>query len=186
MIRFKLCWSEKSAFSLQHELWLFHVSLMLLAREEAELGNPALERCVPLGSNFSPKSSLGFGYFCEINLLKSVPNIYIWSGFRMISLQSLFLNGSVLLPSRRWWSQCMTMEKGISSVEVLPSKSSQVTAVKVVVKEPETKQTQRGKRVGFVLVHAGKMWKQNSCNGNNACLDIKLDTNKNFIVPLDY
>ncbi|RLW06898.1 hypothetical protein DV515_00003960 [Chloebia gouldiae] len=47
------------------------------------------------------------------------------------------------------------MEKGISSVEVLPSKSSQVTAVKVVVKEPETKQTQRGKRVGFVLVHAG-------------------------------
>ncbi|NXE35540.1 TASP1 aspartase, partial [Ptilorrhoa leucosticta] len=47
------------------------------------------------------------------------------------------------------------MEKGISSVEVLPSKSSQVTAVKVVVKEPETKQAQRGKRVGFVLVHAG-------------------------------
>nr|XP_009511086.1 PREDICTED: threonine aspartase 1-like [Phalacrocorax carbo] len=50
---------------------------------------------------------------------------------------------------------CMIMEKGISSVEVLPSKSSQVTAVKVVVKEPETKQIQRGKRVGFVLVHAG-------------------------------
>ncbi|NXH81251.1 TASP1 aspartase, partial [Edolisoma coerulescens] len=49
----------------------------------------------------------------------------------------------------------MIMEKGISSVEVLPSKSSQVTAVKVVVKEPETRQTQRGKRVGFVLVHAG-------------------------------
>ncbi|NWR21683.1 TASP1 aspartase, partial [Emberiza fucata] len=49
----------------------------------------------------------------------------------------------------------VTMEKGISSVEVFPSKSSQVTAVKVVVKEPETKQTQRGKRVGFVLVHAG-------------------------------
>uniref|UniRef100_A0A8C0HFR2 Threonine aspartase 1 n=1 Tax=Buteo japonicus TaxID=224669 RepID=A0A8C0HFR2_9AVES len=47
------------------------------------------------------------------------------------------------------------MEKGISSGEVLPSKSSQVTAVKVVVKDPETKQTQRGKRVGFVLVHAG-------------------------------
>ncbi|NXU44035.1 TASP1 aspartase, partial [Drymodes brunneopygia] len=47
------------------------------------------------------------------------------------------------------------MEKGLSSVEVLPSKSSQVTAVKVVVKEPEAKQTQRGKRVGFVLVHAG-------------------------------
>ncbi|NWR60168.1 TASP1 aspartase, partial [Bucorvus abyssinicus] len=49
----------------------------------------------------------------------------------------------------------MIMEKGLSSVEVLPSKSSQVTAVKVLVKEPETKQTQRGKRVGFVLVHAG-------------------------------
>ncbi|KAM6279630.1 LOW QUALITY PROTEIN: threonine aspartase 1 [Porphyrio hochstetteri] len=49
----------------------------------------------------------------------------------------------------------MIMEKGISSVEVLPSESSQVTAVKLVVKEPETKQTQRGKRVGFVLVHAG-------------------------------
>ncbi|NXW84324.1 TASP1 aspartase, partial [Alopecoenas beccarii] len=49
----------------------------------------------------------------------------------------------------------MIMEKGVSSVEVLPSKSSQVTAVKVVVKEPKTKQTQRGKRVGFVLVHAG-------------------------------
>ncbi|NXO23256.1 TASP1 aspartase, partial [Cisticola juncidis] len=47
------------------------------------------------------------------------------------------------------------MEKGLSSVEVLPSKSSQVTAVKVLVKEPEAKQTQRGKRVGFVLVHAG-------------------------------
>ncbi|XP_065538384.1 LOW QUALITY PROTEIN: threonine aspartase 1 [Lathamus discolor] len=49
----------------------------------------------------------------------------------------------------------MIMEKGLSSVEVLPSESSQVTAVKVMVKEPETKQTQRGKRVGFVLVHAG-------------------------------
>ncbi|NWX87448.1 TASP1 aspartase, partial [Nothoprocta pentlandii] len=49
----------------------------------------------------------------------------------------------------------MIMEKGISSIEVIPSKSSQVTAVKVLVKEPEPKQTQRGKRVGFVLVHAG-------------------------------
>jgi len=58
------------------------------------------------------------------------------------------------------------MEKGISSVEVLPSRSAQVTAVKVVVKEPETKQIQRGKRVGFVLVHAGKMQKYNSWNGN--------------------
>lgn len=76
IIRFKLCWSEKAAFSLQHELWLFLVSLMLLAGEEAELGNPALERCVPLGSNFSPKSSLG-GYLCEIYLLKSVSNIYL-------------------------------------------------------------------------------------------------------------
>lgn len=117
----------------------------------------ALKRCVPFGSNLSPKSSF-WGYLCEIHLLKSLSNLDICSGFRMISLQSLFLNGSVLLPSRRWWSQCMIMEKGISSVEVLPSKSSQVTAVKVVVKEPETKQTQRGKRVGFVLVHAGKMW----------------------------
>ncbi|XP_074845467.1 threonine aspartase 1 isoform X4 [Carettochelys insculpta] len=47
------------------------------------------------------------------------------------------------------------MEKGMSSVEVLPSKSSQVTAVKVTVKEHETKPIQKGKRVGFVLVHAG-------------------------------
>lgn len=61
----------------------------------------------------------------------------------------------------------MIMEKGISSVEVLPSKSSQVTAVKVVVKESTTKQTQRGKRVGFVLVHAGKMQMCNNWNGNN-------------------
>ncbi|XP_073195688.1 threonine aspartase 1 isoform X4 [Lepidochelys kempii] len=49
----------------------------------------------------------------------------------------------------------MIMEKGMSSVEVLPSKSSQVTAVKVIVKEHETKSIQKGKRVGFVLVHAG-------------------------------
>ncbi|XP_043368034.1 threonine aspartase 1 isoform X10 [Dermochelys coriacea] len=49
----------------------------------------------------------------------------------------------------------MIMEKGMSSVEVLPSKSSQVTAVKVMVKEHETKSIQKGKRVGFVLVHAG-------------------------------
>ncbi|XP_053879727.1 threonine aspartase 1 isoform X1 [Malaclemys terrapin pileata] len=47
------------------------------------------------------------------------------------------------------------MEKGMSSVEVLPSKSSQVTAVKVMVKEHETKSIQKGKPVGFVLVHAG-------------------------------
>lgn len=62
----------------------------------------------------------------------------------------------------------MIMEKGLNSVEVLPSESSQVTAVKVVVKEPETKQIQRGKRVGFVLVHAGKMQKHNSWNRNSA------------------
>ncbi|KAM9155220.1 threonine aspartase 1 isoform X3 [Mauremys mutica] len=49
----------------------------------------------------------------------------------------------------------MIMEKGMSSVEVLPSKSSQVTAVKVMVKEHETKLIQKGKPVGFVLVHAG-------------------------------
>uniref|UniRef100_A0A8D0EAT0 Taspase 1 n=1 Tax=Salvator merianae TaxID=96440 RepID=A0A8D0EAT0_SALMN len=49
----------------------------------------------------------------------------------------------------------MIMEKGISSVEGLPSKSSHVTAVRVVVKEHEAKQTQKGRRVGFVLVHAG-------------------------------
>lgn len=65
----------------------------------------------------------------------------------------------------------MIMEKGISSIEVLPSKSSQVTAVKVVVKEPETKQTQRGKRVGFVLVHAGKPQKHNTWNGNSVYTD---------------
>ncbi|XP_030413850.1 threonine aspartase 1 isoform X3 [Gopherus evgoodei] len=49
----------------------------------------------------------------------------------------------------------MIMEKGMSSMEVLPSKSSQVTAVKVMVKEHETKLIQKGKPVGFVLVHAG-------------------------------
>nr|XP_032645739.1 threonine aspartase 1 isoform X4 [Chelonoidis abingdonii] len=49
----------------------------------------------------------------------------------------------------------MIMEKGMSSVEVLPSRSSQVTAVKVMVKEHETKLIQKGKPVGFVLVHAG-------------------------------
>ncbi|XP_026508968.1 threonine aspartase 1 isoform X2 [Terrapene carolina triunguis] len=49
----------------------------------------------------------------------------------------------------------MIMEKGMSSVEVLPSKSSQVTALKVMVKEHETKSIQKGKPVGFVLVHAG-------------------------------
>ncbi|XP_075781763.1 threonine aspartase 1 isoform X3 [Pelodiscus sinensis] len=49
----------------------------------------------------------------------------------------------------------MIMEKGMSSVEVLPSKSSQVMAVKAMVKEHETELIQKEKRVGFVLVHAG-------------------------------
>ncbi|XP_028927703.1 threonine aspartase 1 isoform X2 [Ornithorhynchus anatinus] len=49
----------------------------------------------------------------------------------------------------------MIMEKGMSSAEVLPSKSSQVTAVKVTARELETKQAHKEKRVGFVLVHAG-------------------------------
>ncbi|XP_077172322.1 threonine aspartase 1 isoform X3 [Paroedura picta] len=47
------------------------------------------------------------------------------------------------------------MEKGISSVEVLPSRSSPAASVKAMVKEHETKQTQKVRRVGFVLVHAG-------------------------------
>ncbi|XP_056669858.1 threonine aspartase 1 isoform X12 [Monodelphis domestica] len=49
----------------------------------------------------------------------------------------------------------MIMEKGISSAEGLPSKSSQVMAVKVTAKEHETKLPHKEKRVGFVLVHAG-------------------------------
>lgn len=47
----------------------------------------------------------------------------------------------------------MIMEKGISSVEVLPSKSSHAAAV--MVKEHEAKQAPKVRRVGFVLVHAG-------------------------------
>ncbi|XP_073734573.1 threonine aspartase 1 [Callorhinus ursinus] len=49
----------------------------------------------------------------------------------------------------------MTMEKGMSSGEGLPSRSSQVSAVKITVKEFETKQSHKEKRGGFVLVHAG-------------------------------
>uniref|UniRef100_G1K917 Threonine aspartase 1 n=1 Tax=Anolis carolinensis TaxID=28377 RepID=G1K917_ANOCA len=47
----------------------------------------------------------------------------------------------------------MIMEKGISSVEVLPSKSSHATTVRMMVKEHEAMQKVR--QVGFVLVHAG-------------------------------
>nr|XP_045013451.1 threonine aspartase 1 isoform X4 [Jaculus jaculus] len=49
----------------------------------------------------------------------------------------------------------MTMEKGMSSGEGLPSRSSQVSTVKITVKELETKQSCKDKRGGFVLVHAG-------------------------------
>ncbi|XP_053056235.1 threonine aspartase 1 isoform X4 [Acinonyx jubatus] len=49
----------------------------------------------------------------------------------------------------------MTMEKGMSSGEGLPSRSSQVSAAKITVKELGTKQSHKEKRGGFVLVHAG-------------------------------
>ncbi|XP_072859477.1 threonine aspartase 1 isoform X5 [Pogona vitticeps] len=49
----------------------------------------------------------------------------------------------------------MIMEKGVSTGEVLPSKSSHSTAVRVMVKEHETEQAQKVRQVGFVLVHAG-------------------------------
>ncbi|XP_036274337.1 threonine aspartase 1 isoform X12 [Pipistrellus kuhlii] len=49
----------------------------------------------------------------------------------------------------------MTMEKGMSSGEGLPSRSSQVSTVKITAKELETKQPHKEKRGGFVLVHAG-------------------------------
>ncbi|XP_053430153.1 threonine aspartase 1 isoform X3 [Nycticebus coucang] len=49
----------------------------------------------------------------------------------------------------------MTMEKGMSSGEGLPSRSSQVSAVKITAKDLETKQSHKEKRGGFVLVHAG-------------------------------
>lgn len=55
------------------------------------------------------------------------------------------------------------MEKGMSSGEGLPSKSSQASGAKVTVKELETQQPCKEKqqpckekRGGFVLVHAGK------------------------------
>ncbi|KAG8519850.1 Threonine aspartase 1 [Galemys pyrenaicus] len=43
----------------------------------------------------------------------------------------------------------------MSSGEGLPSRSSQVSAVKITAKELETKQPHKEKRGGFVLVHAG-------------------------------
>ncbi|KAM5218641.1 threonine aspartase 1 isoform 5-T5 [Hipposideros larvatus] len=49
----------------------------------------------------------------------------------------------------------MTMEKGMSSGEGLPCRSSQVSAVNIIAKELETKQSHKEKRGGFVLVHAG-------------------------------
>ncbi|XP_069862836.1 threonine aspartase 1 isoform X3 [Dipodomys merriami] len=49
----------------------------------------------------------------------------------------------------------MTMEKGMSSGEGLPSRSSQPSGVKITAKELETKQSYKEKRGGFVLVHAG-------------------------------
>ncbi|XP_027277467.1 threonine aspartase 1 isoform X4 [Cricetulus griseus] len=49
----------------------------------------------------------------------------------------------------------MTMEKGMSSGEGLPSRSPQASAAKVTVKESETRQPCEEKRGGFVLVHAG-------------------------------
>lgn len=45
------------------------------------------------------------------------------------------------------------MEKGTSSGEGLPSRSSQVSTVKITAKELET--NHKEKRGGFVLVHAG-------------------------------
>jgi taspase (threonine aspartase 1) len=71
------------------------------------------------------------------------------------------------------------MEKGMSSGEGLPSKSSQASAVKITAKELETKQSYKEKRGGFVLVHAGKtfMSKLEAENKNNvefsfSCLEV--------------
>lgn len=47
------------------------------------------------------------------------------------------------------------MEKGTSSGEGLPSRSSQVSTVKITAKELET--NHKEKRGGFVLVHAGEL-----------------------------
>ncbi|XP_058419213.1 threonine aspartase 1 isoform X2 [Diceros bicornis minor] len=49
----------------------------------------------------------------------------------------------------------MTMEKGMSSGEGGPSRSSQVSAIKITAKELETKPSHKEKPGGFVLVHAG-------------------------------
>ncbi|CAO2578585.1 Threonine aspartase 1 [Lemmus lemmus] len=49
----------------------------------------------------------------------------------------------------------MTMEKGMSSGEGVPSRAPQAPAAKVTVKESETRQPCEEKRGGFVLVHAG-------------------------------
>ncbi|XP_040837764.1 threonine aspartase 1 isoform X3 [Ochotona curzoniae] len=49
----------------------------------------------------------------------------------------------------------MTMEKGMSSGEGLPSRSAQISAVKVTAKDLEVKQPHADQRGGFVLVHAG-------------------------------
>lgn len=59
------------------------------------------------------------------------------------------------------------MEKGMSSGEGLPSRSSQVSAVKITAKELETKQSHKEKRGGFVLVHAGKLYVSESKDENN-------------------
>lgn len=49
----------------------------------------------------------------------------------------------------------MIMEKGVSTGDVLPSKSSHAIAVTAMVKEHEIEQAQKVRQVGFVLVHAG-------------------------------
>lgn len=59
------------------------------------------------------------------------------------------------------------MEKGMNSGEGLPSRSSQVSAIKITTKELETKQSHKEKRGGFVLVHAGKPYVGESENENN-------------------
>uniref|UniRef100_A0A2K6GGY0 Taspase 1 n=1 Tax=Propithecus coquereli TaxID=379532 RepID=A0A2K6GGY0_PROCO len=62
----------------------------------------------------------------------------------------------------------MTMEKGMSSGEGLPSRSSQVSAVKITAKDLETKQSHKEKRGGFVLVHAGKPFQAELEDDDNA------------------
>ncbi|XP_058535917.1 threonine aspartase 1 isoform X4 [Ochotona princeps] len=49
----------------------------------------------------------------------------------------------------------MTMEKGMSSGEGLPSRSAQISAVEVTARDLEVKQPHADQRGGFVLVHAG-------------------------------